>query len=794
MKKYLLLILSIILATQVFAVALMNISPQVYSFHQKCDLKVEVQQGLSDIAKMKVYYRIGKSNRWLIEEMKQDSPGSSYFLVTLPADYLTTDVIEYYFCAELSQGNKEYFPPQNETVPNYILEPDIASGEAEPGFVLLTDNPIISAAEGYLLVVSFFALSEEIDPASIEVWVGGKNVTPLAQISPPLIVYKEENPQSGNKKAVIRAKKDGKTVHSPIWSTEILPSGKTLNKFTYQGTVNFASNYYNYSDDAALGYTKSDAATWADFYGSYGIFSMQANLYLSSLEHSNSQPVNRYTIGFNIPHLDFFAGDYAPTFSQLTLNGKNLRGIYSRLYYKSLSLYVTHGQTVRKTTNELDLDSEVEGMQKSGTFKQEAFGTRLQIGNEESFFIGFNLTRHNDVISSLNSTYYQYTKTDDIGNESIIYTTKAQENAVLGMDARLNIPAQKVVLGAEIATSLLNTNTIPRALSQEELEDYTGENIPINPQDFSNLFVFNKNMIPFLPCKESIAWLIYYRNYFRNNMFGIQYSETGSAFNAFGASYQMPDSKVISITDNFNVSRYFILSGGLSLIEDNLSGHKSETNNTTSWYLQSILRLTNLPYFKLAYYNNLSKNKQNQDIVSEFQKAENKSQNLILGIGYNITQIPYVPTQLDISYQTGADNSTKSNEDLTDNENNNLCLTMLNRFQMIPLTLQFTMSLTNNKDLLAITNKKGKNNNFFIGATYSLWDDKIKPYTNYRIVSASGAQGDRNYQYYILGVEAYPLKSLSVNTNIAITDYNNNDNNTYDYSNFIWRVLLSQRF
>jgi len=325
MKKYLLLILSIILATQIFAVALMNISPQVYSFHQKCDLKVEVQQGLSDIAKMKVYYRIGKSNRWMTEEMKQDSPGSPYFIATLPADYLTTDVIEYYFCVELSQGNKEYFPPQNETVPNYILEPDIAFGEAEPGFVLLTDDPIISADDGYMLVVSFFAISEEIDPASIEVWVGGKNVTSLSQISPPLIVYKDETPQSGTQKAVIRARKEGKTVHSPIWSTEILPSSKALKQFTYQGTVNFASNYYNYSNDDALGYTKSDAATWADFYGNYGILNMQANLYFSSLEHSNSQPVNRYTLGFNIPHLEFFAGDYAPTFSQLTLNGKNLR-------------------------------------------------------------------------------------------------------------------------------------------------------------------------------------------------------------------------------------------------------------------------------------------------------------------------------------------------------------------------------------------------------------------------------------------------------------------------------------
>ncbi len=118
---------------------------------------------------------------------------------------------------------------------------------------------------------------------------------------------------------------------------------------------------------------------------------------------------------------------------------------------------------------------------------------------------------------------------------------------------------------------------------------------------------------------------------------------------------------------------------------------------------------------------------------------------------------------------------------------------MLNRFQMIPLTLQFTMSLTNNKDLLAITNKKGKNNNFFL-EPHTVYGMIKKPYTNYRIVSASGAQGDRSYQYYTLGVEAYPIKSLSVNTNIALTDFNNKDNIPGDYSNFIWRVLLSQRF
>ncbi len=54
---------------------------------------------------------------------------------------------------------------------------------------------------------------------------------------------------------------------------------------------------------------------------------------------------------------------------------------------------------------------------------------------------------------------------------------------------------------------------------------------------------------------------------------------------------------------------------------------------------------------------------------------------------------------------------------------------MLNRFQILPLTLQFTMSLTNNKDLLAITNKKGKNNNFF-----------IEPHTVYGMIKLSPIQ------------------------------------------------------
>lgn len=794
MKQQLLLIILLLLSAQFFAVSLLHISPQTYTFNQKNDIKIEIQQGLGDIDNIKVMYRIDKEEHWFSEDMKQDGPGSVYFTATLPAKYLTTRTIEYYFVVELKQGTNEYFPPQNETVPNYTLEPDIAFGDADPCFVLLTNEPITSAEDGFMLVVSFFAIADEIDPETIEVWVDGKNVTSQSNISSPLIIYKDKKPSAGTIKSLVRAQKGKQQIHSEIWSTEILPVNKFAQRINYEGDLNFASNYYDYSDADAIGLTKSNASSWADLYANYGKIALQADLYLSSLEHHNSQSVNRYTIGLNIPHLDFFAGDYAPAYSQLTFHGQNIRGIYSRLYTKSVSLSFTQGETVRKTTNERDVDFDVEGIQKSGTFKQEASGTRIQFGKENSFIVGFNLTHHKDEISSLDSTYYKYETTDAEGNGTTVYSTKAQENAVLAVDTRLSIPEQNIILGAEVAASLLNSNIIPGAISQEELEDYLDQDIPVNPQDFSDIFVINKNMIPLIPSRANIAWLAYFRTIIWNNLLNIQYAETGSAFTSFGANYQMQDSRVISVTDNFNISRFFIMSAGLNIIEDNLLEHKSETNTTNSWYLQSILRLQKIPYLKIAYYNNLSENEKNEEIESDFQKRENKSNSIIFGIGYNITQIPYVPTQFDISYKIGADNSKQASEDITDNENNGLSLTMLSRFDMIPLTLQYALSFATNKNLLVATDRKNKYSNIMLGANYSLLEERIIPYVNFRTASTGGALKYTNYANYTLGVEAYPTQSFSINTSIGLATYINMPGSSSDYNNFIWRVLLTQRF
>lgn len=799
MRKVILILLAVVFSTLLYSVTIQHVCPKTFIFNQDAQLMVEVVQGMSDIAEMTLHYRVVGDQHWLTEIVEQENEGSVYYKVTIPAKYLNTETVEYYFSIELNHGTVENFPAQDGTTPNYTLNPDFASGETSPGFVLLTDEPSVTADNGYLLVVSWFALVGEIDESSIEVWVGGKNVTSAAQISAPTIVYKETNPAPGDRKAIIRAQLGSKSIHSQVWTTQIMPGqGRVARPFNLRGNVNFASNYYDYSTAPAWGMVpENNATTWADLYATYGIMDIQTHIYKSSLEHSNKQPVDRYTLGLQLPFFDLFVGDNTPNISQLTLYGKNVRGIYSKLHNKHVALILSQGEAVRKTTSELDFDPLTAGIQPSGTFKQEAIGARLQFGNENGFMTGLNMSRHRDIISSLDSLYYMYNKIVD-GQNQTVYTATAKDNAVLSYDLRINIPEQKTTVGGEIAGSLLNYNAIPGAITQADLETYTGEDIPFDPSEYSNLFVLNKNMEPFLPSRANLAWMGYMRTYFWNNLLGIQYAETGSAFNALGTYYQMQDSKALTFNDQFNLSRYFVLSGGLNWTEDNLMQHKSETNTSLSWNAQTLLQLPRLPYLKAAYFTSLGNNRVNSEITTtKIDKYERKSNSLSFGMGYNISQIRYVPTQLDISYRMGADNCDKTDTldvvtPQTDNENSGLSLTMYNRFALIPLTLQFALSSNQQKELL--TPLKNNNLNLLFGAGYSLWNSRIKPYLNYRTISLSGDQNKQHYGYFTLGVDTLPLKSLSLNTSVAFQEYSNQTSSNSDYDTFTWRMLLTQRF
>ena len=622
------------------------------------------------------------------------------------------------------------------------------------------------------------------------------DVTSKTTIEGSVLLYRETRPRSGLRSALVSAKIKGENIYSETWTTQVLP-GKLSSyiPFDYRGTLNLAANIYDVKkdelvmDSSLFGDNQKDYSGWADLYASYGPVDLETHLLFSSLENKNEQPVNRMMIGVQLPFVNAYWGDYSPNLSSFTLNGKNVRGIYVDLFAKYMKLIVNHGEAVRKTTDEESM---------TGTFKQEAFGSRLQFGSDHGLRFAFNISRHRDIINSLDEAYY--IRTDALGDTT--YAVTAKDNAVASFDVQLNVPDQNVIFGAEVAGSLLNTNTIPGILTDEEMEEYLGTDLPITLENLTDLFVINKNMEPFIPSKSNVALNAYARMYIWNNLINVQYSSVGSAFNSYGSFFQASDTRTLSISDQLTIGRFFVLYGGFSKTEDNISKFKTETNIYENIFAQMVLRIPKLPYLKASYFDNVGENSPLDEddplTTALFMPNYQKSRNMSFGLGYNFTMIPYVPTQLDISYRLGNSSNERApslDDDLeliSDNKTNGLSFTMLNRFDIVPLKTHFSYS--NYKMEHLISEKTQNNNSFYAKADYSLWKDRIIPFVSFRNSSLSGSDQKLAYNYFNVGLESVPIKDLSVCLDIGTKSFKNSNDTDQNYSSTTVKFLATQRF
>ena len=793
MKKILLIILATLSLSLLAAVNAIHVMPSTYLPGVDLEMMVEVTQGNDDISAVKMQYRVSGDSKWLETDMRQDEPG--FWRASIPRSYYSTSEVEYRFQFELLSGVKEYLPDENSLDQAYAIGPigmQGTQGTHSDAFVLLSDDSSISSDDDYLLAVSYIAIADELDPNTLQIFVDDRDVTKLAEKSGSTLVYREEKPREGIKKALVKAVVNGKELYSDTWITQVVPGeGGSKLPISFRGSVNMSANSYSTSDkDVSFGNTLSDFAAWTDLYAQYGILDLSTNVYVSSLEKSSAQPVNRYTFGVELPFMEAHFGDSSPQLSEYTMNGKNIRGIYSSIGTRSLRLYLAHGETVRMTKNEGD-----GSVPKTGTFKQEAAAARLVMGSEQGFSLGLTGTRHRDVRSSLDSEYYEYINPATNLKE---YSTKAQDNGVIAVDAKLNVPDQHVLMGAEVAASLLNKNTLPGAMSEEDLQEYS-EDIDVNPQDVSDWFIINQNIEPFGLDKSNIAWKVYLRAYMMNNMITVDYQEVGSSFTALGTHAPLSDSRIVTMTDQFNLGRAFLLTGSYSQTVDNLMEHSTETNTYSNLQAQAILRLSKMPYLKASLLLNNSENEANTEIDSlDFTPYTGDNQQLSFGIGYNFIQIPYVPTQLDLSYRMGEDSREIGSPDVrattlvSDNGNSGINFSMSNRFLPIPLKTYLAYSTSSNENKLLDT--ETKNSRIYMKAEYSLFSDILKPYLSFSNTSLSGDQDESSYSVTSLGLTAYPMRNLSVNTDLALKKVSNKDNSAAEYDTTTWRLLVSQRF
>jgi len=802
MKRVLLVMTFICALMALSAVSIEHFSPKFYFFGTDVELRLNVLDGMDQIDNCTIVYSEKGKEIWKRENMEAETTGSYWFIGEISANDVRDLDIQYYFEIKLVNGDLMRLPDKAALEPLYELSPGAAMGDKSDAFVLLSDEPNPGAGQEYLFAVSFFDLADTIDTKSIQVWVGGRDVTRKSVITDNAILYRDPSPTPGDYKAMVTAKVGGKQVYSELWTTHVASRKKlSFLPMNLRGNIGFVSNVYDYNPSATANLleTVDDAAGQLDVYGNYGMLNLQTNIFMSTLEDPDQQPVNRYMVGMQLPVLDVFVGDYSPTISTFTMANKNVRGLYSRFHTRYLSLVYAGGEMLRKTKYDL-LDDGISHTQ--GTYSQEALAARFQIGSEGGVMLGFSGSRNRDIISSLDPSEYSYTNT----NGETVITTLPQDNAVLSADLRIAVPEQNVVLGADIAGSLYNYNTLPGPISADELQDYLPDDFPldIDPADYADYFVLNQNMEPLMPRIENLAWQGYLRMLIFGNYLDARYTEVGPAFNSLSTYYQQKDTRSISLSDQINILNMVYLSGGASLLTDNVSGTKNETNATLSWNGQLTVRPAKLPYLRAGVFNNDVSNEENTEINDPnftFNPFKRKSQSISAGIGYLFYMIPYVPSSLDITYRTGMDDSRTGTAELTEYENlnNSISLSMNNKFSIVPLKTQFVFTIYNSSRDTSINTGiyplyDNQNTNLFLNAEYALFNKKLRPFASYRMLKLQGDQNPQQYDYLTFGLEASPIRDMNISTELGKQYYKDETTSTNNYDNLTWRFKISQRF
>jgi hypothetical protein len=813
--KHSLLFLALVAVAVLPAVVANHIPPSGFEPGIQTELRVEVIQGIEDITEAMLMYRMMGTPTFDAVRLEKTSPDGFWLSGFLPALKMSDAGYEYYFQFTLAGGMVETLPVNEPDTRPFLLLPSIKSGTESDGFILLSDEQSVSARDGYLLVVSWYALEGELREGSIHLYVNGRDVSNKALIHNNMLLYKNRNPRPGLTTAFIKATTNkGIEITSKTWTTLIKSTGNiTSLPLNLRGSLNAGTNVYsiaNDSDAVTFGSDRDDGWAVLDMYGDYQKLKLQTYAYLSTLQNSDVQNINRFRMGVLLPFWDTYVGDYSPNLTKLTMSNKNLRGIYTKLHSRFFGLTFAHGEMVRKVDGkEINDPVTKETSYQAGTFKQEALAARMQIGSENGFLIGWTTTRNRDIISSLDSKY--------VLNANATDTTQfafPKDNIVQSMDMRIRIPQIDFTLGLEGAGSIYNSNTFGGPLNTDQIEEYLDmdeeDEFPFNPADFQDIFIINTNMQP-LPMSDDfqsypalLAWQGYLRSRILDNLLNVSYSRVGASFHALSAGYLQSDAEQWQFSDQYHYKQLLFLAGGYNHTRDNVSGGRLDTNIFRNFYVSGLLRLPLYPYLNLSYTDNRGKNELNDEIeLSEpemFIPYKRSSDLFSIAVGYEFTQIPYAPSTVEVGFRTGTTTNATSGTpasvgklDTTyEYKTNNFSLDVVSRFAELPLRTRIGLSGSIQDE--TVNDNKNSSFSFLLRGDYRLIDKLLYPWTEYKLISLSGDQPKQNYNCITLGLDVHPFEFTSLSTSLGWRFYNNSDVQDADYTTTHWHLDIAQRF
>ena len=654
-------------------------------FYNGSDIYIEVQvSDQSTIEDILIFYRFAADKSFSNLPMKKEI----FYTVIIPGIYVSSGKMDYYFFARDEHGNQSTWPLEGEDSPASVpvfeqLNSD--TSDSKIAIDLLNPLPNTTSSDGSIIILSLYDPEGVMEKENIRLMVDDKDVSKDLYTSLDLATFVPVMPLSSGEHIIefkladdngIYLKKQFKfNISSVDLSTFEQTNWKEKSKF--QGNISYYSNYDEFfgkerPENRPLDSHKINASMKFSFGQIKVKTSALFNTHLIDKEASaalnRNQPINRMGIGLLSPNLDLRYGDFSTEFSEFTLKGTRVRGIYSKLklgpWHNS---YVTGNtkeeinpitQTEEDSTTWTQIFVAIEGNDSTFTYAQHTKGTASR---------KMNAFRSELVFSKVNFGLNALTSFDDINALNIPYDEFYDQytflgNAVIGADFTILLNNKKTQFKAETAISLTNDlQGIPIDTLAESLDmpqDVLDETKDLF-NSIENLVGFNINSdlivgsaegrgisVP-LPKMDSLN----IANYIKNDLL-----KQGTYRFIFKTPIRFEDNNIDVLTEYRRIPSNFV-SFGNSSIQSDVQGLKSTLK----------ARLLNNKLSLNIGYDNEHDNLMGEKPDEKLKSVTTTSLTSSAGFGLSIPEMPTINYSIRVMNREGIsiENNTLSNLNTT---------------------------------------------------------------------------------------------------------------------------------
>jgi hypothetical protein len=566
-------------------------------------------------------------------KMEMDLRGSTATAV-VPGNAVAPPFVEYYLVLADAAGKRESYPRSTgaeplTTPPAQLLRITVKDEESQQVLFLSPDPDAVLNPDEVLISISLLRADTSIAPRATQIRVDDANVTSGAVFSGDLVVVVPDNlglrlspgrhtVKVGlfNRKGQFRQSAELSFYIRRTGTEGLLSSTIPERKFLYNANVQVESRHENISN-SGMWYNRANA----QFRGKTDIWSFTGNMFLTSDEKSDRQPQNRYYIGVETPWISAGYGDHYPTFPELVLDGKRVRGLKTNARYGLFGVDLTLGEISRSVEGSLttsfpadsfnvqfqrdstarfgQINDSTWGNFDYGTYARKLFAIRPSIGNRETWEVGF---------SWLSSS-------DDKG--SIRYGSKPQENILLGTDFMARLDNRRIEFDGQMAFTAYNADISSGTFTDKYIDSVypnSAKDIKQVRDYLKNYITVNDNFRP-LSLKElsTIAWQVGVGlNYF-DNAFHPGSLFRGSDYTSSGQSYPQTDIQGIRLTDHARIlDNQLFLTLGFEHLTDNTSHTKPATTTfsnadiAATWFPARTLPTVTVGFSRYSNDNSLN--------------------------------------------------------------------------------------------------------------------------------------------------------------------------------------------